>query len=118
MSFLNQIHVIGNITADPAFALTQAGNSVCNFTVATNEFWVDKQGTKQQESEFHLITVWGKTAEFVNKYCYKGTKVFVEGRKQTKEYDTRTKGGEDVTKYRCEIIASKVLKLEKKEENE
>ena len=113
MSFLNQIHIIGNLTADPQFSTTKNGNSVCNMNVATNEFWNDKQGERQQETEYHIVTVWGKTAEFCNNYLKKGQSVYLEGRKQTKEYPTTTPLGEEITKFRCEIIASKVLKLTK-----
>ena len=62
MSYLNKIHIIGNITQSPQFNTTQNGNSVVNLNVATNENWTNKHGEKQQETEYHLVTAWGKTA--------------------------------------------------------
>lgn len=98
---LNKAQIIGNLTQDPEVRHTQSGQMVCNFTVATNRFYKDQQGQRQQQAEFHNVVAWGKLAEVVSNYVKKGSIIYVEGRLQTRSWE-----GKDGTKrYTTEIIA-------------
>jgi single-strand DNA-binding protein len=83
---LNKVFIIGNLTRDVELRNTPSGQSVANFGVATNRVWVNANGQKQQEVEFHNIVVWGKMAELCNQYLTKGRLVFVEGRIKTRSW--------------------------------
>jgi len=83
---LNKIFIIGNLTRDVTLRNTPSGRSVANFGVATNRVWVNANGQKQQEVEFHNVVVWGKMAELCNQYLSKGRLVFVEGRIKTRSW--------------------------------
>lgn len=83
---LNKIFIIGNLTRDVTLRNTPSGRSVANFGVATNRVWVNANGQKQQEVEFHNVVVWGKMAELCNQYLSKGRLVFVEGRIRTRSW--------------------------------
>lgn len=96
---VNKAIIIGNVGSAPEVKSTQGGQSVANFTVATNENWTDKQGQKQQRTEWHRIVVWGKLAEICAQYVKKGMKVYVEGKIQTREW--QDKNGEK--RYTTEI---------------
>ena len=78
MSSLNKVQIIGNMTRDAEVKETPNGNKVANFSVATSRFWKDAGGEKQEETEFHNITAWGKLAEIVESYTEKGKKVYIE----------------------------------------
>ena len=83
---LNKVFIIGNLTRDVTLRNTPSGKSVANFGVATNRVWVNANGQKQQEVEFHNVVVWGKMAELCNQYLAKGRLVFVEGRIRTRSW--------------------------------
>jgi len=83
---LNKVFIIGNLTRDVTLRNTPSGRSVANFGVATNRVWVNANGQKQQEVEFHNVVVWGKMAELCNQYLAKGRLVFVEGRIRTRSW--------------------------------
>lgn len=83
---LNKVFIIGNLTRDVTLRNTPSGRSVANFGVATNRVWVNANGQKQQEVEFHNVVVWGKMAELCNQYLSKGRLVFVEGRIRTRSW--------------------------------
>lgn len=100
---LNKVMVIGNLGADPELKNIN-GNTVCKLSVATSEKWTGKDGTKQERTEWHRVSVWGKVAENCGKYLAKGKKVYVEGKLQTRSWD-----GEDGKKrYATEIVAHSV----------
>lgn len=101
---LNKVILIGRTTEKPALKQTQSGFDVSSFSLATSRVWSDKQGQKQEETEFHRIVVWGKTAMTVAQYVEKGQLLMVEGRLQTRQWED--KGG--VKKYSTEIIAERV----------
>jgi len=103
--YLNKVLLIGNLTRDPELKAIPSGIKVCNFSVATNRVWKDKDGNKQESADFHNIVVFGRQAETVAQYMKKGSQVMVEGRMQTRSWDdtaTNTK------KYRTEVIADRV----------
>lgn len=103
MASVNKVQIIGNITRDPEFKHTSAGTPVCRLSVATNRKWTNKNGEREEESEFHRVTVWGKQAEHCNNYLSKGRSVYVEGRLKTSSYES-----DGVKKYSTEIIAENV----------
>ena len=102
--FLNKALIIGNLTRDPELRSLPSGISVANFSVATNRVWKDKEGNKQESSEFHNIVTFGRQAELVAQYLKKGSSALIDGRLQTRSWD-----GEDGKKrYRTEIVADRV----------
>lgn len=104
---INKAILIGNLGADPELRYTQSGSAVANLSVATSRSWKDKDGNKQDETEWHRIQVWGSSAEFCGKYLSKGMKVYVEGRIKTSKWQNQD--GKD--QYTTEIIAQTVQNL-------
>jgi len=107
---LNRAQLIGNITRDPEMRTTPNGTAVTSFSVATNFSWTDKNGQKQDKVEFHNIVAWARLAEIIHQYAHKGTKVFVEGRIETRDWE----GEDGVKRYRTEIIADNFIILDSK----
>jgi single-strand DNA-binding protein len=103
---LNKAMVIGNLGQDPEMRYTPAGLPIANFSVATNEPYVDRAGKRQERTEWHRIVVAGKLALSCNEYLKKGRSVFVEGRLRTREWESLTTSGQ--TQRRTEIVASRV----------
>jgi len=104
MAYLNKALVMGNLTRDPELKGLPSGSTVCNFSIATNRTWKDKEGNKQEEPEFHNIVVYGKQADSCGQYLKKGQEALVEGRIQTRSWE-----GEDGKKnYRTEIVGESV----------
>jgi single-strand DNA-binding protein len=101
---VNKVILLGRLGKDPEIKYTANGNAVCNFTIATSESWSDKNGQKQERTEWHRIVVWGKLGELCNQYLKKGREAFVEGKLQTRSWD-----GQDGKKnYTTEILADNV----------
>ena len=98
---LNKIFVLGNLTRDPETRALPSGQNVVNFAVATNRIWNDKTGTRQTDTQFHNVVVFGKMADICSKYLNKGKMVLVEGRIQTRSWDAQ----DGTKKYRTEIVA-------------
>lgn len=107
---LNRVQLIGNLTRDPEMKQIPGGQVVTSFGVATNFTWTSKTGEKQNKTEFHNIVVWGKLAEICGQYLRKGSKAYVEGRLQTREWE----GEDGVKRYRTEIIADNMIMLDRK----
>jgi len=85
---LNKVLLIGNLTRDPELRYTPSGAAVCTFSVATNRYYVASDGTKKEETEFIKIVSWNKLAELCSQLLSKGRKVYVEGRLQTRSWET------------------------------
>jgi len=98
--------IIGNATRDAELRTTPKGHSVASFAVATNRRWNDN-GETREEVQYHEIVTWGKLAEIVNQIIRKGTKVYVEGRLQTRSWE----GQDGAKRERTEIIAENVIAL-------
>jgi single-strand DNA-binding protein len=96
---LNKVYLVGNLTRLPEMRATPSGMSVSSFSVATNRNWTDKQGERQQQTEFHSVVAFGRQAEVINQYCTKGSLILVEGCLQTRSWE---KEGQKY--YRTEII--------------
>lgn len=101
---VNKVIILGNLGADPELRYSASGAAVCNFRVATNERWTDKDGTTQERTEWHKVVVWGRQAENCEKYLAKGRQVYVEGRLQTREWDDK----DGNKRHTTEVIAQSV----------
>ena len=98
---LNKVMLIGNLGRDPEVRSTPSGQQVASFSIATNRRWKDRDGNKQEQTEWHNIVVWGRQAEIAGQYLSKGRQIFVEGRLQTRSWDDKQSGEK---KYRTEIV--------------
>jgi single-strand DNA-binding protein len=98
---VNKVILVGNLGRDPEVRSTPSGQAVASFTLATNRRWRDKNGQKQEETEWHNIVVWGKQAEIAGQYLTKGKQIFLEGRLQTRSWEDRQSGEK---KYRTEVV--------------
>ncbi len=101
--YLNKALVIGRLTRDPELRSLPSGIQVTSFSIATNRVWKDKDGAKQESADFHNIVVFGRQAETSAQYLKKGSMVLVEGRMQTRSWES-----DGVKKYRTEIVADRV----------
>ncbi len=101
---VNKVLLIGRLGNNPEMRSTGSGSSVANFNIATSENWTDKNGQKQERTEWHRIVVWGKLAELCGQYLSKGRQCFVEGRLQTRSWDDK----DGNKRYTTEVIASTV----------
>lgn len=104
---VNKVILIGNLGADPEVRFTPGGQAVANFRIATSESWTDKNGQKQERTEWHRIVVWGKLAELCGEYLKKGRQCYVEGRLQTREWTDK----ENKKNYTTEVVATSVTFL-------
>lgn len=102
--YLNKAIIIGNLTRDPELKSLPSGIKVCSFSLATNRVWKDKNGAKQESSDYHNVVVFGRQAETVAQYMKKGNSILVEGRIQTRSWDDKSSGEK---KYRTEIVADR-----------
>jgi len=103
--YLNKAFVYGNLTRDPEMKALPSGAKVTSFSLATNRIYKDANGAKQEEVQYHNITVFGKQAETAAQYLKKGQGALIEGRIQTRSWDDKTTGEK---KYRTEIVADSV----------
>ena len=101
---LNRVLLLGNLGADPELRVTAGGQAVLKLRLATNESYVDKNNVRQERTEWHRVTVWGRRAEALGKFLQKGDSLFVEGRLQTSSYE---KNGEK--RYSTDIVASNII---------
>jgi len=102
--YLNKAIIIGNLTRDPEQKALPSGMAVTTFSVATNRVWKDKEGNKQESTDYHNMVVFGRQAETTAQYLKKGSSVLVEGRIQTRSWD----GQDGKKQYRTEIVADRV----------
>ncbi len=101
--YLNKAMVYGNLTRDPEKRALPSGIAVTTFSLATNRVWKDKEGARQESTDYHNIVVFGRQAETVAQYLRKGSPAFVEGRMQTRSWEA-----EGQKKYRTEIVADRI----------
>lgn len=101
---LNKVLLIGNLGRDPEVRFTPGGQAVARFSIATSETWNDKEGQRQERTEWHNIVVWGKQGEHCGQYLSKGRQVFIEGSIRSRQYDDK----DGNKKYITEIVAQRV----------
>lgn len=104
---VNKVIIIGNLGRDPELRYTPSGVAVCNFPVATTERYKDRDGNKQEKTEWHRIVMWQQLAEIAGEYLQKGRQVYLEGKLQTRKYHDQD--GKDC--YATEIVAEKMTML-------
>ena len=109
MSTVNRVILIGNLGKDPEMQFTPAGMAICKFTLATSQ----KRKDKEPETQWHRVTMFGKTAELGGEYLKKGKKVYIEGRIEYSQYTDK----EGETKYSTDIIASEMQFMSPKSES-
>lgn len=97
----NKAIIVGRVTVDPEARTTPGGQSVTSFGVATNRYWTNTNGEKQEKVEFHNVVAWGKLADICGQYVAKGMLILIEGRLETHSWD----GQDGVKRFRTEIIA-------------
>ena len=101
--YINKVLLYGNLTRDPELRALPSGMNVVNFSIATNRTFKDRDGKKQEQTDFHNVVVFGRQADIVSQYLKKGSSVFVEGRLQTRSWE---KEGQKM--YRTEVVADRV----------
>lgn len=106
---LNRAQIIGNLTRDPEIRVA-GGHKVATFGVATSFAWKDQSGARKEKTEFHNIVAWRKLAEICEQYLRKGSKVYIDGRIQTRDWE----GEDGVKRYRTEILIENMIMLDKK----
>ena len=105
---VNKVILIGNLGRDPEVRSTQDGQQVANFSIATNRKWKDRQGNRQEQTEWHNIICWGRLAEIAGQYLTRGKKVYIEGRLQTSSWEDKQSGEK---KYRAEVVCESMQML-------
>lgn len=103
---VNKVLLVGRLTREPEVRATSSGKSVASLSMATNSFWKDQSGQKQERTEFHNIVLWGRLAEIAGQYLVKGAEVFIEGRLQTRKYTAK-----DGTEKRTTEIVGENMQL-------
>ncbi len=98
--YLNKVILYGNLTRDPELKALPSGQQVANFGMATNRTYKDKNGAKQETTEFHNIVAFARSAELIGQYMKKGQPIYIEGRLQTRSWD----GQDGKKQYRTEIV--------------
>jgi len=111
---LNRATILGRLTRDPEMKSLPSGKTVTSFSLATSRAWTDANGAKQKQSEYHNIVMWGKLAETAGQYLKKASRLYVEGRIQTRDWA----GKDGVKKYRTEIVADNMIMLDGKSTGE
>jgi single-strand DNA-binding protein len=106
---LNKVMLIGNLGADPEIRNTPNGAQVANFRIACTENWTDQSGQRQERTEWATIVAWRKQAEIAQKYLRKGSKVYVEGKLQTRQWEDKNGGGK---RYATEILCDYFIMLD------
>lgn len=107
---LNKAMVIGNLTRDPELRYTPQGTAVCTFGVASNRGWTTDTGEKKEETEFHRVVAWTKLAELCSQLLFKGRRVYVEGRLQTRQWNDKENNQRQTT----EIVITDMIILDNK----
>jgi single-strand DNA-binding protein len=111
MASVNKVILVGNLGRDPETRYTTSGDAVTNIRVATTDTWKDKNGDKQEKTEWHTVVFFGRQAEIAGEYLKKGRQVYIEGRLQTRKW--QDKEGQD--RYSTEIVADRMQMLGSRE---
>ena len=106
MGSVNKVILVGNLGRDAELRYTPGGAAVATLNMATTEVWNDKQGQRQEKTEWHRVILWGKQAESLQEYLIKGKQIYVEGRLQTREWEK-----DGVKRYTTEVKADRITLL-------
>jgi single-strand DNA-binding protein len=104
---INKVILVGNLGAAPEMRFTQGGQAVANLRLATTERWTDKNGQKQEATEWHRVVVWGKQAEIMAQYLTKGRQIYVEGKIRTRQWQDQ----QGQKRYSTEVVAQNIQML-------
>ncbi len=104
MGSVNKVILLGNLGRDPELRYTPNGTPVANFTLATNEVWKDKEGQKQEHTEWHRVVIWGKLAEVAGEYLKKGRQVYIEGSIRSRTYKDKDGNDRTATEIRADNL--------------
>jgi single-strand DNA-binding protein len=107
MGSVNKVILVGNLGRDAELRYTPGGAAVATLNMATTEVWNDKQGQRQEKTEWHRVVLWGKQAESLQEYLVKGKQIYVEGRLQTRQWDDK----DGQKRYTTEIKADRITLL-------
>lgn len=111
---LNKVMLIGNLTRDPELRYTPQGTAVCTMGLATNRTWVTDSGEKREETEWHRIVAWNKLAELCSQLLFKGRRIYVEGRLQTRQWTAQ----DGTQRQATEIVIEDMIILDSKRQGE
>ena len=109
---VNKVILIGNLGQDPEIKYMQNGKAVANFSIATSESWKDQSGQKQERTEWHRLVAYDKLAEIIGEYVKKGSKIYVEGKLQTRKWQDQS----GVDKYTTEVVINTMQMLDGKKQ--
>ena len=107
---LNKAQLIGNLTRDPELRYTPKGTAVCTFGLATNRSWTTETGERKEDAEFHRLVAWNKLAELCSQLLFKGRRVYVEGRLQTRRWNSQ----DGTERQTTEIVIDEMMILDSK----
>lgn len=105
----NKVQLIGHVGQEPEIKAFDGGKKVANLTIATNDFYTNDKGEKVEQTEWHRVSAWGKTAEIIEKYVTKGKEIAVEGKLTHRSYDDK----DGSKRYITEVVANEILLLGK-----
>ena len=105
---INKVMLIGNLGSDPELRFTPSGVQVANFSLATSESWTDKSGERQERAEWHRIVLWRRLAEVAGQYLKKGSKIYIEGKLQTRSWEDQN----GQKRYTTEVVANSMEMLD------
>ena len=109
----NQVQLIGNLGLDPEVKHLESGKTLAKISLATNESYTDSKGEKVQNTQWHNIVAWGKTATIVEKYLKKGNEIAIKGKLTHRSYDDK----DGNKRYMTEVVANEILMLDKAPKN-
>lgn len=108
MASVNKVILVGNLGRDPEIRYMPSGDAMANLNIATTDTWKDKEGEKQEKTEWHRVVMFGKQAEIAGEYLKKGSQVYIEGRLQTRKWTDKS----NIERYTTEIVADRMQMLE------
>lgn len=114
MASINKAIIIGNLGNDPEVRYSSGGDAIANMNIATTYSWKDKNGDKQEKTEWHRVVMFGKLAEICGEYLKKGSQVYIEGKLQTRKWTDKS----DIERYTTEIVADRMQMLGSNKRND
>ncbi|RXG21899.1 single-stranded DNA-binding protein [Leeuwenhoekiella marinoflava] len=103
----NQVQLIGNVGQEPTLTTLESGKKVARFSLATNEFYKNSKGEKEQDTQWHTVVAWGKTADLIENYVTKGKELALSGKLKSRSYEDK----DGIKRYVTEVEASEILLL-------